>query len=544
MKQYTLGLDFGTLSVRALFLDLDTGEEAAVTEFSYPHGVMTQCLPDGTKLPPDFALEHPQDFLDGLVTVVREGIAKLELQPEQVIGIGLDVTSATVLPVDEGGEPLCFRPVFSSRPQAWMKLWKHHGAGEMAERLLAAATKLEEPWLPYCGGSISSELFIPKAIELAVKDPEVFDHTYNLLEAADWLTWKLTGRMVRSISMAGCNSMYCMDTGYPSKACCKEAYPEAENVVDKLKGEMLPLGSCAGGLQPEMAEKLGLRPGTPVGVGHIDSHVGAIGCGASQEGDMVAVIGTSACCLLNSREGSGIEGIYSVAQDANIPGLFGYEGGQNCVGDMFAWFVDNCVGIACHQAAQAEGKNIYEYLEEKAAALKPGESGLLALDWFNGVRSPLMDYSLTGSIVGLTIRTKPEEIYRALLESAAFGCKRIMDAFIQAGKPVDRIIAGGGIPMKNPLLMQIYADVCDRDIYLCTSKQSCALGSALLGAAAAQRGTLPELIDQYVHRPEKVYHPIREHVQRYQLLYAQYCRLSEQMAESGSVMRMLGKDRK
>lgn len=542
MKQYTLGLDFGTLSVRALFFDLDTGEEAGTTEFTYPHGVMNQCLPDGTKLPPDFALEHPQDFLDGITAVVREGMAKLDLQPEQVVGIGLDVTSATILPVDEAGEPLCFRPEFSGRPQAWMKLWKHHGAGEMAARLLAAATKLEEPWLPYCGGSISSELFIPKAIELAVKDPEVFAHTYNLLEAADWLTWKLTGRMVRSISMAGCNSMYRMDTGYPSKACCREAYPEAENVPDKLKGEMLPLGSCAGGLLPEMAKKLGLCPGTPVGVGHIDSHVGAIGCGASKEGDMVAVIGTSACCLLNARDGSGVPGIYSAAQDANIPGLFGYEGGQNCVGDMFAWFVDNCVGMACHRAAQAEGKDIYEYLEEKATALKPGESGLLALDWFNGVRSPLMDYSLTGTIVGLTIRTKPEEIYRALLESAAFGCKRIMDAFAQAGKPVRRIIAGGGIPMKNSLLMQIYADVCDRDIYLCGSKQSCALGSALLGAAAAGLGELPELIEKYVKLSTVVYHPIGENVRRYQLLYTQYCRLSEQMAESGSVMRALGKE--
>ena len=536
MKQYALGLDFGTLSVRALFLDLNTGEEAAVTEYSYPHGVMTECLPDGTKLPPDFALEHPQDFLDGLTAVVREGMVKLGLQPEQVVGIGLDVTSATVLPVDEAGDPLCFRPEFFGRPQAWMKLWKHHGAGEMAERLLMAATELNEPWLPYCGGSISSELFIPKAIELAVRDPEVFNHTYNLLEAADWLTWKLTGRMVRSISMAGCNSMYRMDTGYPSKACCRGAYPEAENVPDKLKGDMLPLGSCAGGLQPEMAKKLGLRPGTPVGVGHIDSHVGAIGCGASKEGDMVAIIGTSACCLLNARDGSGIEGIYSAAQDA---GLFGYEGGQNCVGDMFAWFVDNCVGMACYQAAQAEGKDIYTYLEEKAAALKPGESGLLVLDWFNGVRSPLMDYSLTGTIAGLTIRTRPEEIYRALLESVAFGCKRIIDAFAQAGKPVVRIIAGGGIPMKNRLLMQIYADVCDRDIYLCTSKQSCALGSALLGAAAAQRRTLPELIDKYVKRPEKVYHPIGENVRHYQALYTQYCRLSEQMAESGSVMRAL-----
>lgn len=541
MKQYALGLDFGTLSVRALFLDLQTGEEAGTAEFVYPHGVMTECLPDGTVLPPDFALEHPQDFLDGMVSVVREGMTTMGLRPEQVVGIGLDVTSATVLPTDERGQPLCFQPEFADRPQAWMKLWKHHGANEMAKKLFDAATQLQEPWLPYCGGSISSELFIPKAIELAVKDSEVFRATYNLLEAADWLVWKMTGRMIRSISMAGCNSMYRIDTGYPSKACCKAAYPEAEEVPDKLKGEMLRLGTCAGGLLPEMAESLGLLPGTPVGVGHIDSHVGAIGCGASKVGDMVNVIGTSACCLLNARDGSGVPGIYSAAQDANIPGLFGYEGGQNCVGDMFAWFVENCVGMAYHKAAQAEGKSIYTYLEEKAAALQPGESGLLALDWFNGVRSPLMDYSLTASIVGLTIRTKPEDIYRALLESAVFGCKQIMDAFEQAGKPVGRIIAGGGIPMKNPLLMQIYADVCDRDIYLCGSSQSCALGSALLGASAAGLGELPELVEKYVKLSPVVYHPIPENVERYKALYTQYCCLSRQMAQPDSVIRQLQK---
>lgn len=544
MDKYVLGLDYGTLSVRALLVNLATAEESVSAVYEYPHGVMTQALPDGTVLPADFALEHPRDFLNGLFYVVPEAMRLAGITPEQVVGIGVDVTSATVVAADAEGTPLCLKPEFANRPHAWMKLWKHHGAMAIADRLVDVAKERGEQWLSYYGDWISSELFMPKVVETAVKDPEVFDAAYTFLEAADWLVWKLTGRLTRSVSLAGCNSLYRPDTGYPSKAYFKAAYPEAESIPDKLVGEMVPLGINVGGLTEEMAQKLGLVAGTPVSSGAIDSHAGVVGAGASRVGDMVSVIGTSANNMLNAEDGPGIPGIYSAAPDASIPGIFGYEGGQNCVGDALAWFVDNCVPNSYWEQAKAEGKGIHQFLQEKAEKLKPGESGLLALDWFNGVRSPLMDFSLTASIVGITVRTKPEELYRTMIEATVFGNKKIIDTFENAGCPVKRIIAAGGIPMKNSMMMQIYADVCNRDIYLSGSKQPSALGSAILGAIAAGSEVTgcsgaAELVEKLGKLSDIVYHPIPENVARYKLLYQQYERLSEQMVQAGSVTKEL-----
>lgn len=546
MKKYALGLDYGTLSVRVLFLDLETGEEAATAVYEYPHGIMTNALPDGTPLPAQFALEHPMDFICGMQTVIQQGMTQLKIAPEQIAGIGLDVTSSTVLPVDESGWPLCLQDRFSSHPHAWMKLWKHHGANEIARHLTEVAKQRGEPWLTYYGDYVCSEFLICKAVELAVNAPEIFECTHSFVEAADWLVWLLTGNPVRSISMAGCTGYYRMDSGYPSRDFFKAAYPEAENVPDKLQGTMLPLGTCAGYLTKYWAEKLGLDPGTPVGIGTLDSHIGVIGCGASRPGDMVAVIGTSACTMLNAREEDIVPGIYLGAQDANLPGLYGYEGSQNCVGDMLGWFVDNCVSHKAYAQAQAEGLDIHSYLIKKAENLHPGESGLIALDWFNGNRTPLMDLSLTGCLVGLNIHTQPEEIYRALMEGAAFGFRRIIELFERSGKPVHRIIAGGGIPTKNPLMMQIYADVCGKTIQICHSSQASALGSAILGAAAAGEKVtgckdIPQLMDKYVKLSATVYSPNGAHKAVYDRLYAQYLRLSDTMAAQGSVCRQLQK---
>lgn len=546
MKRYALGLDFGTLSVRGLFLDLETGEEAATAVYDYPHGIMTKTLPDGTRLPEMFALEHPMDFICGMQAVIRQGMEKGNLAPHQIVGIGLDVTSSTVLPVDETGWPLCLQEGFSGNPHAWMKLWKHHGANEIALRLTEVAKQRKEPWLPYYGDNVCGEFLIAKAVELAVNAPEIFEKTHSFLEAADWLVWLLTGNPVRSISMAGCTGYYRVGSGYPSREFFGADYPEAETVPDKLRGTMLPLGSCAGYLTERWAEELGLIPGTPVGIGTLDSHIGVIGCGASRSGDMAAVIGTSACTMLNANQEDVIPGIYLGAQDANVPGLYGYEGSQNCVGDMLGWFVENCVPYKAYTQAQEENLDIHSYLIKKAENILPGQSGLMALDWFNGNRTPLMDLSLTGSLVGLNVHTQPEEIYRALMEGAAFGFRRIIEVFESAGKPVKRIIAGGGIPTKNPLMMQIYADVCGKTIYLCKSTQASALGSAILGAAAAGEaitgcGNLPELMDKYVKLSDTVYTPNGEHKAMYDKLYSTYLHLSDTMAEGNSALREIQK---
>lgn len=539
MKKYALGLDYGTLSVRGLLLDLETGEEAATAVYEYPHGVMTKTLPDGTPLPAAFVLEHPMDFLSGMQAVIGQ---VMEAAPGQIVGIGLDVTSSTVLPVDETGWPLCLQEAFSGNPHAWMKLWKHHGANEIALRLTEVAKRRKEKWLPYYGDNVCSEFLIAKAVELAVHAPEVFAKTHSFVEAADWLVWQLTGNPVRSVSMAGCTGYYRMDSGYPSREFFKEAYPEAEAVPDKLQGTMVRLGSCAGYLTEQWAEKLGLAPGTPVGIGTVDSHIGVIGCGASRPGDMVAVIGTSACTMLNAQHEDAIPGVYLGAQDVSIPGQYGFQGSQNCVGDMLGWFVENCVPHKTY--IQAEGGNIHSYLMEKAERIQPGQSGLVALDWFHGNRTPLMDLSLTGSLVGLTIQTQPEEIYRALMESAAFGFRRIIELFEDSGKPVKRIIAGGGIPRKNPLMMQIYADVCGKTIYTCESTQACALGSAILGAAAAGEQLtgcrdIPALMDKYVRMGSQVYTPNPENNRVYNRLYSQYLKLSDTMAAQGSALRQI-----
>ena len=544
MKKYAVGLDYGTLSVRALFLDLQTGEEAATAVYEYPHGIMEKALPDGTPLPEEFALEHPMDFLDGMGAVIAQGMARLKIGPAQIVGLGLDVTSSTVLPVDEKGWPLCLQDGFSGEPHAWMKLWKHHGASQIAQRLTQVAQARKEPWLQFYGGSVCGEFLIAKAVELAVCAPAAFEKTYSFVEAADWLVWLLTGNQVRSLSLAGCTGYYRVGSGYPSREFFREAYKEAEKVPDKLQGTVLPLGSRAGYLQKEWAEKLGLEPGTPVGIGTLDSHIGVIGCGASRPGDMVAVIGTSACAMLNAREEDVIPGIYLGAQDANVPGFYGYEGSQNCVGDMLGWFVDNCVPRWAWEQAQAEGLDIHTYLMQKAALLQPGESGLLALDWFNGNRTPLMDLSLTGCILGLTVQTQPEELYRALLESAAFGFRRIVEHFEKAGKPVERIIAGGGIPAKNPLMMQLYADICGKTILICGSSQASALGSAVLGAAAAgpaQTGCkdIPSLMEKYVKLSDRAYTPRQENRGIYDKLYGKYLELSDVMAAQSSAARAL-----
>lgn len=546
MKKYALGLDFGTLSVRGLFLDLETGDEAATVVYEYPHGIMTERLPDRTRLPENFALEHPMDFLNGMHYVIMQGLGELSLEPKQIAGIGLDVTSSTVLPLDAEAWPLCLKKEYAGNPHAWMKLWKHHGANEIALRLTQVAKDRNEPWLAFYGDNVCSEFLIAKAVELAVNAPDIFADTHSFMEAADWLVWLLTGNQVRSLSMAGCTGYYRVGSGYPNREFFKAAYPEAENVPDKLGGTMLRLGSCAGFLTEYWADRLGLEQGTPVGIGTLDSHIGVIGCGASRSGDLAAVLGTSACMMLNALREDVIPGVYLGAQDANMPDLYGYEGSQNCVGDMLGWFVDHCVSQKTYACAEAEKLDIHSYLMKYASMLSPGESGVMALDWFNGNRTPLMDLSLTGCLIGLTIHTKPEEIYRALMESAAFGFRRIVEVFEQSGHPVNRIIAGGGIPSKNPVMMQIYADVCGKTIHLCRSTQASALGSAVLGAAAAGETVtgckdITELMDKYVKLSDVAYAPNAAHKAIYDQLYGIYLQLSDTMSEQDSAGRLLQK---
>jgi L-ribulokinase len=529
-KRYSIGVDFGTLSVRALIADMDTGEEKGTAVCEYPHAVMTEKLPDGTKLPKNFSLAYPEDYLKGMTAAIREAMRESGIGKDLIKGIGVDATSASVLPIAESGEPLCMLPEFVSRPHAYIKLWKHHGAAAQAQRMSAAAQARHDDWISYYGGNVSPELFLPKALETEEEDPEVWNRAYRYLEVGDWITRVLTGEDVRSMPMAFCNSFYRKGSGYPPEDFWKEIAPAQEPVTRKIFGRLIPIGGIAGKLTEEAAAGLGLHAGTPVAASLIDSHASVPGCGADRAGDMVLVIGTSVCYMMNTEKGHGIPGIYSGTEEANIPGLFGYEGGQSSGGDSLEWFVKRAVPAEYEREAAEEKISIHEYLTRKASALAPGESGLIALDWWNGVRSPFMDPKLTGVMTGLTLHTKPEELYRAMIESVCFGGRRVLDLFGDNGVEVKRIIAGGGIARKNPMMMQIMADVLNREISVCRSRNLSALGSAIAGACAAEGGTAEDCLKAVgaMHsETDRTYRPEKKNAEIYENLYRRFLSLSD-----------------
>lgn len=545
MKKYSIGIDYGTLSARALLLDLETGEEIAVSEYAYPHGVMERQLPSGKKLGLDWALQDPQDYLLALKETIQEVLKKSGIQPEQIIGIGVDFTSCTILPVKKDGTPLCQLEAYQQEPHAYVKLWKHHAAQYCADILNQTAEKRKEQWLSLYGGKISSEWLLPKVMQIAKEAPEIYQQADKILEAGDWLIWKLCGKEARSACNAGYKALWQHKTGYPSKEFLKELDSKLENLVEeKLSEEIHSLGTCAGFLTEEMAEWTGLKEGTPVGVEIIDAHASVPACKIDKPGKMLMIMGTSTCHMLLSDKEAGIEGTCGIVKDGILPGYYGYEAGQSCVGDHFGWFVENCVPKAYYDSAEKEGKNIHQYLTEKAEKLKAGESGLIALDWWNGVRSVLMDFDLSGLIIGMTLQTKPEELYRALIEATAYGTRKIIEAFEKGGVPVKELYGAGGIAAKNPMAMQIYADVCNKEIRISGSTQSGALGSAILGAVAAGKNSGFDNVGDAVRKLGKlddiVYKPISENAAVYQALYEEYEILHDYFGRGGNeVMKRL-----
>ncbi len=478
MAKYALGLDFGTLSVRGVLVDAQNGEIAATAVREYPHGVMEEGLPQG------WALQHPQDYLDGMREVVREMLEGSGIAAEAVIGIGVDFTNCTVLPVCEDGTPLCFLEKYREEKHAYVKLWKQHAAQEQAQRVTEALEKRNAPVLAKRGGKCSAEWLLPKALHTLEDAPEVYRDAAHIVEAGDWVVMRLTGELTRSACYAGYKTLW--EDGYPPKEVWAELHPEFENVVEeKLRGEVLPIGGCAGRLTREAAEWLGLREGTAVAVPMSDAHVAAVSAGVTQPGALLMILGTSTVHLALGEEEQLVPGTCGVMRGGMIPGLYAFEAGQCCCGDHFDWFVKNGVPAAYEREARARGMNLHALLTEKAERLAVGESGLLALDWWNGNRSVLIDAELSGMLLGLTLRTKPEEIYRALIEATAYGTRRILEQFETHGVRVERIVACGGIARKNPMLMRIYADVTKRRIDVVDCAQTSAVGAAIFGAAAA-----------------------------------------------------------
>lgn len=541
-QKLVIGVDFGTLSARAALVRVQDGICIAEAEHAYAHGVMETCLPCGKPLPPDFALQHPQDYTQALEETICAVMKASGAAAQDVVGIGLDVTAATVLPVDAQGVPLCMKEEYAHEPHAYVKLWKHHGAQAQADRMTALAEARGEDFLPWYGSRISCELALPKLLETLEKAPQVYEAMDCLMEMGDWLVRRLSGAHVQNICAAGYKNLRRTDEGYPDDAYFAALNPDFAGVIEKkYSAPVMGVDSCAGRLTQEMAQRLGLMPGTTVATAMIDAHVCALACGLTKPGQMMAIIGTSACYMSLGEEFTPVSGICGVVKDGILPGCYNYEAGQSAVGDLLGWMTKGFVPEAYQQEAAAQGISIHQHLTNLAARLAPGESGLLALDWLGGCRSPLMDSGVSGMILGLTLQTKPEEIYRALIESAAYGARLIMENYRGHGIAVDEFFVTGGIGKKNPLAMQIFADVLGMEVKVMACTQGGALGSAILAATAAgEYGGLREAIEAMSSPVERVYAPDNGRHDTYSTLYAEYRTLHTYFGRGGNdVMKRL-----
>lgn len=551
MTKYAIGVDFGTESGRAVLVDVTDGREIATAVYPYSNGVIDEALPipgNQVYLEPDWALQDPQDYIRTFQSTIPAVLKQSRVNPEDVIGVGIDFTACTMLPVKIDGTPLCDLPEYRSHPHAWVKLWKHHAAQPEADQINTTAREMDQNWLDRYGGKISSEWFFSKVLQILHEDPQVYNAADRMIEAADWVVWQLTGIESRNSCTAGYKAIWSKREGFPDKSFFKALNPQLENVVDqKMSRDIRPIGDRAGGLTPQASEWTGLRPGTAVAIANVDAHVAVPAATVTQPGRMVMIMGTSICHMVLGDAEHIVPGMCGYVEDGIIPGLFGYEAGQSCVGDHFAWFVENCVPVGYAEEARQRQLDIHQLLEEKAARLRPGESGLIALDWWNGNRSILVDVDLTGLLVGATLATRPEEIYRALIEATAYGTRVIVDTFQRNGVPIDELVACGGLPEKNKLLMQIYADVTGREIKVTASTQTPALGSAMFGAVAAGKvaGGYDAIYDAaktMAHLKTEVFKPIPENQAIYEKLFAEYLRLHDYFGRGeNDVMKSLKK---
>ncbi len=524
---YVVGVDFGTLSARALVVRVSDGTEAGTAVSEYAHGVIDRQLAGHGELPPDWALQDPGDYTAALAAAIPAAIRDAGIDPGQVVGVATDFTASTCLPVLADGTPLCQLPGLAARPHAYPKLWKHHAAQPQADRINATAHERHEKWISRYGGKISSEWQFAKALQLLDEDYELHQRADRWIEAADWIIWQLCGTETRNACTAGYKGIY-QDGQYPSREFLAALDPRfAGFAADKLAHPISAQGGLAGRLTPAAAAMCGLPDGIAVAVGNVDAHVTVPAAGPVAAGKMVAIMGTSTCHVMNGAELAEVPGMCGVVDGGIVAGLWGYEAGQSGVGDIFAWFARNGVPGEFAEEARRRGMPLQQLLDEKATAAPPGAHGLVALDWAGGNRSVLVDGRLSGAIVGLTLATTAPEIYRALLESTAFGTRMIIDTFGMSGVPVTELVVAGGL-VKSAPLMQIYADVTRRPLSVIGSEQGPALGSAIHAAVAA--GAYPDVpaAAQAMGRIERdVYRPASVRADVYDDLYAEYVRLHD-----------------
>ncbi len=529
-KQYTIGLDYGTNSVRCLIVNVATGAEVAAAVWTYAHGTQGVIL----SRDPNLARQHPIDYLDGAEITIRQALAAAKkkvkgFQPAQVIGIGVDTTGSTPLPVDNEGQPLAFRRKFATNPAAMAWLWKDHtGVAEAAE-ITALAKKIRPQYLAKCGGTYSSEWFWSKILRCLRVAPDVFNAAHSWVELADYVPAALTGtehpsRFIAGVCAAGHKAMWNAKWGgYPDEGFLAKFHPKLAQLRSRLSPRVHSIDRAVGGLTGDWARRTGLSEGIPVAVGAFDAHLGAVGSGVAP-GTLVKIIGTSTCDIAiaaNTKKLADVPGLCGIVDGSVLPGYFGLEAGQSAVGDLFNWLVNYI---------QPGGKEAgsHEALTKGALKLQAGESGLLALDWNNGNRTVLVDQRLTGLLVGQTLYTTPAEIYRALIEATAFGALTIINRFEEYGVKISSVVNCGGIAEKSPLVMQIYADVTGRPMKVSRSAQTCALGSAIAAAVVAgAHKDYVTAIKRMTGLKAKVYRPNPTAHATYKQLYALYKQLHD-----------------
>jgi L-ribulokinase len=528
-NQYTIGLDYGTNSVRALIVNVANGAEIAAAVWTYAHGTQGVVL----SRDPNLARQHPADYLTGAETTIKQALATAKktvkgFSPDQVIGIGVDTTGSTPLPVDKDGQPLAFQKKFANNPAALAWLWKDHTSVAEAVEITALAKKMRPQYLAKCGGTYSSEWFWSKLLHCLRTAPEVFNAAYSWVELSDFVPASLTGtehpdKFIAGVCAAGHKAMWNAKwNGYPDEKFLARLNPKLAALRSRLTPRVHTIDRAVGGLTAAWAKKTGLTAGIPVAVGAFDCHLGAVGSGVTP-GTLVKIIGTSTCDIsiaANTSKLADVPGLCGIVDGSVLPGYFGLEAGQSAVGDLFNWWVNYI---------QPHGEKLsHRKLDEEALKLAPGESGLLALDWNNGNRTVLVDQRLTGLMVGQTLYSTPAEVYRALVEATAFGALTIINRFEEYGVKISQIVNCGGIAEKSPLTMQIYADVTGRPMKLSRSAQTCALGSAIAAAvvagahkdyAAAQKKMTG--LKPIVYKPDPKAHAI------YRKLYALYKELHD-----------------
>ena len=533
MANFAIGLDFGTNSCRSVIINVDNGEELATSVYSYPSGELG-IITDQTD--PNVARQNPQDYISGLEFIIKESLSGAErdfpdFDSDNIIGIGVDTTGSTPIPVDAECRPLALNDQFKDNINALVWLWKDHTAYEEAEEITKLANDIRPKFLERCGGTYSSEWWWAKILHLKRIAPEVFNSAHSFLEHCDYIPALLSGvndisLVKRSVCAAGHKAMYCPSWGgLPDKEFLGLLDPQLEELRDRLYETAYPSNHAAGSLSLEWAEKTGLREGIPIAVGAFDCHMGAVACGV-KEGVFTKILGTSTCDITVVPESQNVDhipGVCGVVNGSVLPDHFGVEAGQSAVGDIFLWLVNNIVPDSYGSTMDEK----FETMEKLMSNDAPGSSGLIALDWNNGNRTILVDVRLSGLLLGQTLHTKAHEIYRAYIEATAFGALTIINRIEDYGVKIKEVVTTGGLSVKNTVLMQIYADILDRPLKVAKSDQTCAVGAALFGASINEGFDIFELRDKCALIRDKIYQPNPEAVKIYRKLYSLYTDLHD-----------------